>query len=88
MSRKCKAIFTMEETVQLTGLFDAGLDSVSKEKADAIRDVARKLNKTEQEIKVYNYMCVTIIKIWSHVCNYNYMCVTITITTCVGILSP
>ena len=51
MSRKFKAVFTTEETVQLTGLFDAGLDSVSKEKAEPIRDAARKLNKTEQEIK-------------------------------------
>ena len=52
MSRKPKAIFTTEETVQLTELFDAGLDSVSKEKAQAIRDAAQKLKKTEQEIKV------------------------------------
>ena len=56
MSRKPKAIFTTEETVQLTGLFDAGLDSVSKEKAEAIKNAAQKLNKTEQEIKVC--MCV------------------------------
>ena len=41
MSRKCKEIFMMEETVQLNGLFDAGLDSVSKEKAEAIIDPAR-----------------------------------------------
>ena len=34
MSRKFKAVFTMEETIQLTRLFDAGLDSVSKEKAE------------------------------------------------------
>lgn len=53
MSRKLKAIFTIEETAQLTELFDVGLDSVSKEKADAIRDAAKKLSKTEQEIKVY-----------------------------------
>ena len=52
MSRKPKVNFTTEEAVQLTGLFDTGLDSVSKEKAKAIRDVAQKLNKTEQEIRV------------------------------------
>ena len=57
MSRKSKAIFTTEETVQLTGLFEAGLDSVSKEKAESIRDAAQKLNKTEKEIKVHMYMC-------------------------------
>lgn len=49
MSQISKESFTTEETVQLDGLFDAGLDSVSKEKAEAIRDAAQ---KTEQEIKV------------------------------------
>ena len=53
MSRKFKAIFTKVETVQFTRLFDAGLDSVSKEKTGAIRDAAKKL---EQEIKVCMYV--------------------------------
>ena len=44
MSRKCKAVFSTEETKQLIQLFDDGLDSVSKEKAQAIKDTAVKFN--------------------------------------------
>ena len=52
MSRKCEAVFSTEETNQLIQSFDDGLDSVSKEKAQAIKDTALKFNKSEQEIRV------------------------------------
>ena len=53
MSRKSKTVFSIEETSQLVELFNAGLDSISKEKSAAIKDAALKLKKTEQEIKVH-----------------------------------
>ena len=56
--RKTKANFTEEELEVLVKAYDGGMNSVSKGKLHLIQDVASKLEKSEQEIKVA--VCVNL----------------------------
>ena len=50
--RKPKVAFTIEERGELERAYDAGMNSVSREKPPLIQEMAAKLQKDEQEIKV------------------------------------
>ena len=56
--RKTKVNFNEEELEVLVKAYDGGMNSVSKGKFHLIQDVASKLEKSEQEIKVA--VCVNL----------------------------
>ena len=53
MARKQKAEFRQEEKEELEKAFDAGMNGVSKGKLPLIQEIAGKLQRDEQEIKVH-----------------------------------
>ena len=57
MSRKSKVCFSSHQKDILTKAYSEGMDSVGKDKADAISEIAAQLGKDPSEIKVMIY-CV------------------------------
>ena len=51
-AKKQKAEFSQTEREELEKAFDAGMDSVSKEKLHLIQELSQKLQRNEHEIKV------------------------------------
>ena len=55
--RKPKVVFTAKEREVLEKAYDAGMNSVSKEKVSLIQEAAARIQKDEQEIKVFINIC-------------------------------
>ena len=50
-------VFTAKEREVLEKAYDAGMNSVSKEKVSLIQEAAARIQKDEQEIKVFINIC-------------------------------
>ena len=67
---KRKAEFSQEEKEELKKAYDAGMNSVSRNKCEFIEEVARKLGRDDQIIKVIRYtltnqaMASTVLACW------------------------